>query len=94
MLAKPHWVDNVVTELTDHLRDEVALNIQNERVDLLNEAVVTITQRVNLFDKVLISKTLSNIKRIKIYLSDAQMAAVVRAKIAKRKRLATEVRSQ
>ena len=58
------------------------------RLVLLETAVKTITQRVNLFDKVLIPKTKSNIKDIKIYLSDEEMAAVVRSKISKRKRAA------
>ena len=91
LLTKPHWVDNVVAELTEHLNERVKLLVQQQRVERLDEAVVTITQRVNLFDKVLIPKTLSNIKRIKIFLSDAQMAAVVRAKIAKKKRISREI---
>ncbi len=48
----------------------------------------TVTQRVNLFDKVLIPQTRENIKRIRIALSDAERAAVVRSKIAKKKRAA------
>ena len=56
------------------------------RLTLLTTAVNTITQRVNLFDKVLIPRTTANIKRIRINLSDEEMAAVVRSKIAKRNR--------
>jgi V/A-type H+-transporting ATPase subunit D len=52
---------------------------------LLEQAVQTITQRVNLFDKVLIPRPKTNVKRIKVHLSDAQMSAVTRSKIAKRK---------
>jgi V/A-type H+-transporting ATPase subunit D len=40
---------------------------------------------VNLFEKVLVPRTRNNIRRIRIYLSDSERAAVVRAKIAKRK---------
>ena len=49
-------------------------------------AVRRITQRVNLFEKVLIPQADTNIQRIQIYLADAERAAVVRSKIAKAKR--------
>jgi V/A-type H+-transporting ATPase subunit D len=52
----------------------------------LGEAVRKITQRVNLFEKVLIPTTEKNILRIRIYLGDAERAAVVRSKIVKTKR--------
>ena len=57
-----------------------------ERLALLEAAVVKITQRVNLFDKVLVPQTLDNIRRINVFLGDAERSAVVGAKIAKRKR--------
>jgi V/A-type H+-transporting ATPase subunit D len=84
LLAKPHWVDKAVILLKEILELNVREKIEEERVKLLSSAVKTITQRVNLFDKVLIPKTKVNIRRIKIYLSDEQMASVVRSKIAKR----------
>lgn len=85
LLAKPHWVDSVVVRLHDMLELRIRLQVEQRRLELLSEAVDTITQRVNLFEKVLIPKTQDNIKRIRIYLSDNEMAAVVRSKIAKRK---------
>lgn len=87
LLAKPHWVDNLVEELRDALRLGVERDVQHKRVSLLEEAVRKVTQRVNLFDKVLIPRTRQNIERIRIHLSDAERAAVVRSKIAKGKRL-------
>jgi V/A-type H+-transporting ATPase subunit D len=86
LMATPHWVDNVVLTLKEMLELKVLAKVNEQRLSLLDKAVQTITQRVNLFDKVLIPETESNIKRIKIYLSDEQMASVVRSKIAKRKR--------
>ena len=50
------------------------------------------TQRFNLFDKVLIPRARDNIRRIAIYLADAERAAVVNSKIAKRKRERQEAR--
>jgi len=43
------------------------------------------TQRVNLFEKVMIPSTQENIRKIQIYLGDMQTAAVVTGKIAKEK---------
>jgi V/A-type H+-transporting ATPase subunit D len=86
VLATPHWVDNVVDTLKEMLELQIFAKVNQRRLQLLDKAVRTITQRVNLFEKVLIPQAESNIKRIKVYLSDEQMAAVVRSKIAKRKR--------
>lgn len=85
-LARPHWVDRVVEALTAMLELEVRLRVEQRRAALLEEAVRKVTQRVNLFEKVLIPRSRENIKRIRIYLSDAERAAVVRSKIAKAKR--------
>lgn len=86
-LAKPQWVEGVVIKLKELLRMRIQIQVETERLKLLHAAVRTITQRVNLFDKVLIPRAQQNIKRIKIYLSDAERAAVVNAKLAKNKRL-------
>ena len=86
-LAKPQWVEGVVVKLKELLRMQIQIQVEEERLKLLNAAVRTITQRVNLFDKVLIPRAQKNIKRIKIYLSDAERAAVINAKLAKSKRL-------
>ena len=88
LMARPHWVDNVAATLHDMLELRIRAQVEERRVTLLDAAVKTITQRVNLFDKVLIPRTRANIKRIRIYLSDEQMAAVVRSKISKRKNAA------
>ena len=86
LMGKPFWVDNTAQMLRQMLELRVRLQVEQRRLALLEEAVKTITQRVNLFDKVLIPRARQNIKRIQIYLSDLQTAAVVRSKIAKRKR--------
>jgi len=86
LLAKPEWVDRMAELLAAMLELRVRLRVEGRRLALLDEAVRTITQRVNLFDKVLIPRTRANIKRIRIFLADGERAAVVRAKIAKAKR--------
>lgn len=87
-LAKPHWVDVVVRRLSRSLKLHVELEIAKRRENLLDEAVRKATQRVNLVEKVLIPRSRAHIKKIRIYLSDEERAAVVRSKIAKRKRAA------
>ena len=85
LLAKPAWVDVLVQRLRDvaELRTQVLVNA--ERVRILAYQEKRVTQRVNLFDKILIPTAKSNIQRIQIFLGDAERAAVVRSKIAKRK---------
>ncbi|MEM9668717.1 MAG: V-type ATP synthase subunit D [Pseudomonadota bacterium] len=87
-LTKPHWVDVVAAKLEQAIILNLRKDIQSLRVSLLEEAVKIVAQRVNLFEKVLIPRSKENIKRIKIYLSDEQVSAVVRSKMAKRKRAA------
>ncbi|MGD8842374.1 MAG: V-type ATP synthase subunit D [Gammaproteobacteria bacterium] len=87
-LSRPHWVDRVAEELSRMLELRVQLAVQERRAALLDDAVHKVTQRVNLFEKVLIPRTREHIRRIRIYLADAERAAVVRSKIAKRKRAA------
>ncbi len=86
LMAKPHWVDNVVLELTRMLELHLARQVAVRRLELLEMAVRKVTQRVNLFEKVLIPQARENIRIIRIALSDAERSAVVRAKIAKGKR--------
>jgi V/A-type H+-transporting ATPase subunit D len=87
-LEKPHWVDRVADELRHMLELQLRLAVERRRGVLLEEAVRKVTQRVNLFEKVLIPRAREDIRKIRIFLSDAERSAVVRSKIAKRKRLA------
>ena len=84
-LGRPHWVDRVVRALRETLELRIQMQVEQERLQLLEIAVRRITQRVNLFEKVLVPRTRENIRQIRIYLSDSERAAVVRAKIAKKK---------
>jgi V/A-type H+-transporting ATPase subunit D len=90
-LEKPHWVDRLCDELTSMIELHIRLTVEQRRVALLEEAVRKVTQRVNLFEKVLIPRAKEQIRKIRIYLSDAERASVVRSKIAKRKRAAEGV---
>jgi V/A-type H+-transporting ATPase subunit D len=83
MLAKPHWVDVFVDRLKEMITKRLVVKISEERVAKLGHAVRRITQRVNLFEKILIPTAMKNIQRIRIFMGDAERAAIVRSKIAK-----------
>ena len=87
-LGRPPWVDRTAEILREMLELCIRAQVEARRVALLEQAIKTVTQRVNLFDKVLIPEAQSKIKRIQIYLSDMETAAVVRSKIAKKKHAA------
>ena len=83
LLAKPHWVDAVAERLREALELKIQIQVHTERVQRLEQAIRRTTQRVNLFDKVLIPGAKQHIQRIQIFLADTERAAVVRSKIAK-----------
>ncbi len=84
-LSLPFWVDQVADSLEQVARLRIQLQVNRARAEKLGTAARKITQRVNLFEKVLIPKAELNIKRIGIALSDQERASVVRSKLAKRK---------
>ncbi len=87
LLSKPHWVDFLVIQLKAMLELKLQLQLEQKRLEILQHAVKKVTQRVNLFDKVLIPRAQNNIRKIQVFLSDMERAAVVRAKITKKNRL-------
>lgn len=87
MLAEPHWVDLYVQQYKHMLHLKAAVKVSEVRIRKLDHAVRRITQRVNLFDKILIPEAKKNIKRVQIFLADMDRAATVRSKIAKAMRI-------
>ncbi len=85
LLARPHWFDELTLALQEVVRLRLEQQVMSIRVDRLESAARTITQRVNLFSKVLIPEASENIKRIGLFLSDQERAGVVRSKLAKQK---------
>jgi V/A-type H+-transporting ATPase subunit D len=57
--------------------------VMERRLELLASSAKVVSQRVNLFERVLIPKTEANIQRIRVALSDSERGSIVRAKIAK-----------
>ena len=86
ILATPDWLDDAVTCIREAATQRLRVRVYRERVARMQGAVRRVSQRVNLFEKVLIPGTQRNIARIRIFLSDVERAAVVTSKIAKGKR--------
>jgi V/A-type H+-transporting ATPase subunit D len=84
-LARPHWFDELADSLEKVMHLKLLEQLLAQRLQKLQAAVLTITQRVNLFSKVLIPEAETNIKRISLFLADQERAAVVRSKLAKKK---------
>ncbi|MBI5345921.1 MAG: V-type ATP synthase subunit D [Chlamydiae bacterium] len=84
----PIWMDVVLNKLKNliELKEEIAISEEKKRS--LEKELRDVAIRVNLFDKVLIPRTLNNIKKIKVFLGDQELAAVCQAKVAKEKILA------
>ncbi len=91
-LASPIWFDLWLEKLQTALRLQVEMRVAMRRLALLESGLQKTTQRLNLFDKVLIPQAEKNIRKIRIALSDAERAGVVRAKIAKGKRMKVAMR--
>jgi len=86
-LATPPWVDTLVQRLKDAAEQRIRVEIAEQRMSILQIAVRRITQRMNLFEKILIPTAKQNIQKIRIFLGDADRASVVASKLAKKKQL-------
>ncbi|MGZ5615416.1 MAG: V-type ATP synthase subunit D [Methylobacter sp.] len=86
-LATPAWLDILVQRLKDAKTCRLRAEIAAQRLDILRLQLRRVTQRVNLFDKILIPTAHRNIQRIRIYLGETERAAVVTSKLAKSKQL-------
>jgi len=80
------WLLRVLPMLKEFLEKEAELALLTEQHAQLVKELRKATQKVNLFDLVLIPKTNDAIKRIAIALGDQQVASVSRGKIAKEKK--------
>jgi V/A-type H+/Na+-transporting ATPase subunit D len=81
----PPWVDPVAKGLRGLAEAKVKIDIAEEKKTALEKELREVSIRVNLFEKILIPRSLANIKKIKVFLGDQQLAAVSQAKVAKAK---------
>jgi len=85
LVATPWILDAAMTFFEKAIAAREQMRVLQEKHALLAKELVKTTQRINLYEKVLIPQTRENIRKIKVYLGDQQTAAVCRAKIAKNK---------
>jgi V/A-type H+-transporting ATPase subunit D len=81
----PPWIDAFVEELRAFKFLAIKISVSDDRLIILNRELRDVYIRVNLFEKVLIPRCLKNIKSIKIFLGDLELASISQAKIAKTK---------
>jgi V/A-type H+/Na+-transporting ATPase subunit D len=85
LLETPLWFDSAAKALKELLSLNEEVIVAKERMKRLEAELREVSIRVNLFVKVMIPRAIANIKKIKVFLGDQQLAAVAQAKIAKTK---------
>lgn len=81
----PVWLDSGIAGLKELIVIREKIRIAEEKKILLEKELREVSIRVNLFEKILIPRAQENIKKIKIFLGDQQLAAVCQAKVSKKK---------
>jgi V/A-type H+-transporting ATPase subunit D len=81
----PAWVEGGIEFVKSMLTIKETLRMSIEQELVLELELRKVTQRVNLFEKVMIPRAQENIRIIRIALAEEQTAGVGRAKIAKGK---------
>lgn len=81
----PAWLDDALQVAKLKVELELKMKLLLETQTLLEQELRVVTQRVNLFEKVMIPQAKENIRTINIYLGDQQTNSVGRSKIAKAK---------
>jgi V/A-type H+/Na+-transporting ATPase subunit D len=85
MLVRRHWVDDLVEKLKQMAMVKAQEEAAKVQVQRLEVGLRRITQKVNLFEKILIPESKQIIAKIQIFLGDTERSAVVRSKISKQK---------
>jgi V/A-type H+/Na+-transporting ATPase subunit D len=98
LFETPVWLEGAILGLRSVSRVKAQLQVVEEKLKILEKELREVTIRVNLFEKILIPRAEKNIKKIKVFLGDQQLAAVSQAKVAKTKieehKLEHEMRSE
>lgn len=81
----PLWFESAILGIKGLITIREKIKIVEEKKRALEKELREVSIRVNLFEKILIPRAQENIKKIKIFLGDQQLAAVSQAKVAKKK---------
>ena len=85
LLETPPWVDGMILSLRDVKEASIKVLVAKEKKRALEKELREVSIRVNLFEKILIPRTQRNIRKVKVFLNDQELAAVSQAKVAKKK---------
>jgi len=85
LFETPVWIDRGIELLREMIVCREKTSIAEEKKRALEKELREVSIRVNLFEKILIPRSKENIKKIRIFLGDQQLAAVAQAKVAKAK---------
>ncbi len=85
LFGAPVWVDAAILGLRKIATAKAEVDVAEEKKRALEKELREVSIRVNLFEKILIPRAIANIKKIKVFLGDQQLAAVSQAKVAKLK---------
>ena len=85
LFGAPLWLDDLAALVERQTEMRLKRRLVAEQLECIEAELRTVTQRVNLFEKVKIPDALENIRRINIYIGDQQTNSVGRSKIAKTK---------
>ncbi|MEM7151258.1 MAG: V-type ATP synthase subunit D [Myxococcota bacterium] len=88
LLLTPPSFDDAIELRRERARHQAEAEVMDTQYERVEQELRRTTQRINLYDEVLIPRAKNNIRRLRVYLGDQQTAAVCRAKIAKGKILA------
>ena len=83
----PIWFDEATSQIQQMITAKEKISIEKEKKRSLEKELKDVSIRVNLFEKILIPRTLAHIKKIKIFLNDQELAAISQAKVAKLKKV-------
>lgn len=81
----PVWTERGIEMVRELVSMREKIGVAEEKRRALEKELREVSIRVNLFEKVLIPRSQQNIKKIRIFLGDQQLAAVAQAKVAKTK---------
>lgn len=85
LFSTPIWFDALTVKARQLVSLVQECKIARDRQHLLEKELREVSIRVNLFEKVMIPRVKANIKKIKIFIGDQDLAAIAQAKAAKKK---------
>ena len=85
--TSPLWVDAAIEVVTDQKTKCTMLEIEQKKLQLLQEELAEARRMKNALKEVFIPETVHSIRKIEIYLGDVERLAIGCAKLVKKKKL-------